>query len=101
MIMCRVKHLEEDFALLLDDINRRRLPGAPLMTNGFGWEQQGPIAKEVAKEGVEQADTSRSRHAAKFAECGDICLHNVNVYYERDFEILQYPMHSVDVQRLH
>jgi hypothetical protein len=96
-IMCRVEHLEEDFQPVLDELNRRRLPGAPLMMSNIGWHQRGPIAKQVVKQGgVSQLDAHRSRHAEKYAQCGEACLNNVNTVYQKDFEILQYPMHSVN-----
>jgi hypothetical protein len=97
-IMCRVEHLDEDLEPVFDEMNSRRLPDAPLLTNGVGWAQRGPIADEVVKGGVKTADTKSSRHAAKFAACGEACLKNVNAYYQKDFETLAYPLHAVNTK---
>lgn len=87
--------MEEDLKPVLYALNRRRLPGAPRLKGGIGWEQRGPLADETVKAGERKADTTKSRHASKFAECGARCIHNVNEYYRKDFELLQYPVETV------
>lgn len=93
-MVCRVNSLEKDLKPVLYALNRRRLPGAPRLKGGIGWEQRGPIADENMRGGQGTVDLSKSRHASKFAECGAQCVRNVYAYYRKDFELLQYPVEA-------
>lgn len=91
-ITCRVKSLDEDLPIVLGALNNNRMEGAPELEDGIGWEQRGPIADERKSGGQEKAVTKVSRHKQKFEDCGSPCIHNLNQYYKKDFEVLQYPM---------
>lgn len=94
--LCRINSIEQDLKPAIFAFNKRRLPGAPRLKGGIGWEQRGPLADDLVRGGERKADTSTSRHASKFARCGAPCIHNVNEYYRKDFELLQYPVEVVN-----
>ena len=91
----RVKSLEQDLTDVLKALNNVRMEGAPELEDGIGWEQRGPIADDRKLKGQEKAITTTSRHKQKFEDCGSQCIHNLNQYYKKDFEILKFPMDVV------
>ena len=76
---------------MFDELNDNA-PLAPRLNSTIGWEN--PTNPLASGEGA-VVDTSKSRHASKFADCGAPCIQNINTYYKTDFDILQYPVRIV------
>ncbi|GIM10132.1 hypothetical protein Vretimale_13906 [Volvox reticuliferus] len=94
--LIRYEHLHEDFANLVDILNRRRDPSLPeIRGSRMRWRKQGVFVQEVrsrTQTGMWHEDAaalvSTDRHAVRYRECGMDCVRDIAAFFAKDIRLM-------------
>ncbi|GLC40493.1 hypothetical protein PLESTM_001080600 [Pleodorina starrii] len=105
--LIRYEHLNEDFAALVDILNRRRDQSLPEIRGGkMRWRKQGvhvQAARSNSSGGMWREDAaalvSSDRHADKYRRCGQQCVNDIAAFFDEDIRIMKMQLPSAPAAR--